>query len=501
MLTSNLNLARARKNPNIPLLYTDSADIFTSSSQMTSSGSGEDSPVSPSSGSSSKSWYAKLLLCSTKRPLLMISLWTIIYYITSAVSSIWNKWLVDSSHAGVAPTTLTLLHLAIGLASDSTIRHYTEDNLKSTVLASDHKRTSWDILVAFLPISIFVTLTKLTTYWSYQYVSIALAHTAKASEPIFNVIVAAVVFGEFHSRQVYLSLLPISVGIFLASVSDFSYNHTGFFIAVLSALAKVLQNIYTKRLMETGKFTFWEVHLYCGAASLIVLSPVLFLQQFTFETNPFAHLPLFALLFDSLLQWTSSVSSYIVLSLVSHLTATVINVMKRFLMIVSGDLFDGNGLAPLNVVGVCLAMIGILLYNVVKDGDLDLSSVYGSGGQEPPWVSLSRVFIDPILSFFTVTVIRPIAFFCSAFAMMLPREIQRPVGATFSYLAMLISVTYRKIFGDAPLLPQTTTSEGGLSTSSSSENFDDVESNNQTVSSHHQRRSVIVSISSPVETT
>ena len=470
----------------------------SSSSSSSSGSSGDDSPTSQSSESSSKSWYAKLMLCGTKRPLLMISMWTLIYYVTSAVSSIWNKWLVDSSHAGVAPTTLTLLHLAIGLASDSTIRHYTEDNLKSTVLATDNKRTSWDILVAFLPISIFVTLTKLTTYWSYQYVSIALAHTAKASEPIFNVIVAAVVFGEFHSRQVYLSLLPISVGIFLASVSDFSYNHTGFFIAVLSALAKVLQNIYTKRLMETGKFTFWEVHLYCGAASLIVLSPVLFLQQFTFETNPFAHLPLFALLFDSLLQWTSSVSSYIVLSLVSHLTATVINVMKRFMMIVSGDLFDGNGLAPLNVVGVCLAMSGILLYNIVKDGDMDLSSLYGTAsGQEPPWVALSRVFIDPVLSFITVTLIRPIAFFCSALTMMLPLEVQRPIGASFSYVSMLLSVANRRIFGEAPLLPQTDRGGGGLSTSSSSENFDNVEVNSGGVM---QRRSVIVSISSPVET-
>ena len=68
-------------------------------------------------------------------------------------------------------------------------------------------------------------------------------------------IVAALVFGEFHSRQVYLSLVPISLGIFLASVSDFSYNHTGFFIAVLSALAKVLpvlEDMGLSALVEEG---------------------------------------------------------------------------------------------------------------------------------------------------------------------------------------------------------------------------------------------------------
>ncbi len=41
---------------------------------------------------------------------------------------------------------------------------------------------------------------------------------------------------------------------------------------------KVLQNIYTKRLMSGGKFTFWEIHLFCGAASLLILLPVLAVQ-------------------------------------------------------------------------------------------------------------------------------------------------------------------------------------------------------------------------------
>ena len=201
------------------------------------------------------------LSVATLKHVLLVALWTLVYYATSAAAGVWNKWLVDKhtggAHAGVAPTTLTLLHLAIGLASDSSIRACTRDGAQAAVLAGDHRRSAWDLVQAFLPISVFVTLGKVTTYLSYQYVSMALAHTAKASEPIFNVVVAALFFGEFHSRQVYLSLVPISLGIFLASVSDFTYNHTGFAIAVSSALAKVLQNIYTKRLMDTGRYTFW----------------------------------------------------------------------------------------------------------------------------------------------------------------------------------------------------------------------------------------------------
>jgi hypothetical protein len=41
----------------------------------------------------------------------------------------------------------------------------------------------------------------------YQAVSISLAHTAKASEPIFNVIIAALLFGEHRNAAVYISLV------------------------------------------------------------------------------------------------------------------------------------------------------------------------------------------------------------------------------------------------------------------------------------------------------
>ena len=312
--------------------------------------------------------------------------WTIVYYITSAAAGIWNKYLVDETKAHVAPTTLTVLHLLIGLGSDTTIRRFTHDDRAAAILAADYHRTWYDTLAAFVPIAIFITLSKLTTYLSYQYVSMALAHTAKASEPIFNVIVCAIAFKEYHSSQVYLTLLPISIGIALASISDFSYNHTGFFIAILSALMKVLQNIYTKRLFDTGKWTFWEIHLYCGAVSLLLMAPVIYVESVTFSGSPFSHLPIFALFFDSILQWLSSVSAYVVLSLVSSLTATIVNVMKRLVMIVSGDLFDGISMSPFNGLGVLLAMLGVLSYNLVKDQ----TSGQSNEDDEAPWHALAR---------------------------------------------------------------------------------------------------------------
>ena len=223
--------------------------------------------------------------------MMQILAWTLVYYATSAASGVWNKNLVDAN--SVSPTVLTLLHLLVSLASDIAIMRYgrSRSSGSSGVTSSGAavptvRHSAWEIVSSFTPISLFVIMNKLATYLSYQHVSVALSHTAKASEPIFNVIVAGLFFREFHSRPVYLSLIPIAVGVGLASVTDFTYNHTGFFWATASALMKVLQNIYTKRLMTAGRFTFWEIHMYCGAASLVILAPVLIVQTSTSEQSP-----------------------------------------------------------------------------------------------------------------------------------------------------------------------------------------------------------------------
>jgi hypothetical protein len=77
--------------------------------------------------------------------------------------------------------------------------------------------------------------------------------------------------------------------------------------------------------------------------------------------------PLFSLVMCSVLQYLSSIASYKVLHLVSHLTFTIVNVMKRLVIIISGMVVFGQALGFVNTFGVILSAVGILVYNVVKD--------------------------------------------------------------------------------------------------------------------------------------
>ncbi len=154
-------------------------------------------------------------------------------------------------------------------------------------------------------------------------------------------------------------------------------QHIGFAAASASAIFKVLQNIYTKRVMGTAHFSFYEIHLFCGIASIAVLMPWAIVSHVS--ASQAVHLPrsgplpgegadafpLLLLAGDSALQYVSSISSYMVLSLVAHLTFTIVNSMKRLVIITSGTLVFG-GFAITNFIGVCMAVGGVFLYNLAK---------------------------------------------------------------------------------------------------------------------------------------
>lgn len=81
-----------------------------------------------------------------------------------------------------------------------------------------------DSLLWILPLSLFSVIVKVLTYWSYETVPVSVVHTCKASQPLFNVFAAYAIYRSKFSLATYLSLLPIVLGVVLASVSEMRIN-------------------------------------------------------------------------------------------------------------------------------------------------------------------------------------------------------------------------------------------------------------------------------------
>ena len=86
------------------------------------------------------------------------------------------------------------------------------------------QRTCMRNIMWIVPLSLFSILAKTLTYWSYNVVPVSITQTCKASQPFFNVVLAYVMYRSRFSLATYSSLVPIVVGVFMASVSEMGMN-------------------------------------------------------------------------------------------------------------------------------------------------------------------------------------------------------------------------------------------------------------------------------------
>nr|CAD7427069.1 unnamed protein product [Timema monikensis] len=194
-----------------------------------------------------------------------------------------------------------------------------------------------------LPLAVGKFLASVFSHVSIWKVPVSYAHTVKATMPLFTVILSRIILREKQSCKVYMSLVPIILGVAIATATEISFDVIGLASALVATMGFSLQNIFSKKVLhDTGIHHLRLLHI-LGRLALIMFLPV---WVFVDLRNVLEH--------------PSFVMSLVIL---------------------------GNPVTPTNVFGMMLAIFGVLFYNKAKYDarELQRKQTILPFSSRPPW--------------------------------------------------------------------------------------------------------------------
>lgn len=243
---------------------------------------------------------------------------------------------------------------------------------------------------------------------SLKHIAASFTETIKASAPFFTVIIAYFMLGETTTLPVVASLIPVAGGLVMVSYSELSFNMIGFSAAVATNVIECVQNVFSKRLLAR-EYTASQLQFYTSLTALVLQAPLFILNSADSASPAAAPVPVMlndnasltnvdaslngtaltgsplvdhaylapspvelsrgviALLWiDGVLYHAQSVVAYVVMSYLSPVTVSVVNTLKRALLIWISVLVFGNRVTPLAKLGTLICLLGALWYNFAR---------------------------------------------------------------------------------------------------------------------------------------
>jgi len=205
---------------------------------------------------------------------------------------------------------------------------------------------------------------------SFAAVAISLTHTVKTMEPAFNVILSRLVLGETTPLPVMAALLPIMVGVGMASAAELSFNWYGFISAMISNLTFGFRAVWSKKNMNniknlgsTGIYA-WTTLISCFICipGVLLCEPAVWgaIQEQVAAKGAVAFaMPLLSV---GILYHLYNQFAFNTLGRVSPVSHGVCNVVKRVCIIATSVMFFGNTLTTQTKIGTVVALAGTYLY-------------------------------------------------------------------------------------------------------------------------------------------
>ena len=204
-------------------------------------------------------------------------------------------------------------------------------------------------------------------------VSVPIHQTMRSTCPVFAILIYRFLYSRSYSTSTYISLVPIILGVALATYGDYYFTTIGFFLTLLGVLLASAKTVASNRLM-TGSLALPPLEILLRMSPLAALQSLLFailsgegnaFLAWVHEGNLSSRYAV-ALASNGYLAYLLNITSFYTNKLAGALTITVCANMKQCLTILLGVIAFNVHVGMLNGCGMVIALLGAAVYSKVE---------------------------------------------------------------------------------------------------------------------------------------
>ncbi|GMH22731.1 hypothetical protein Nepgr_024574 [Nepenthes gracilis] len=276
-----------------------------------------------------------------------------------------NKYLL-SIYGYRYPIFLTMLHMLSCTAYSFASIHCLN------LVPVQHIQSSRQFLKVFALSAIF-SFSVVCGNTSLKYIPVSFNQAIGATTPFFTAIFAFIITCKKEAPEVYFSLVPVVLGIVLASNSEPLFHMFGFLVCLGSTAGRALKSVVQGILLtsDSEKLHSMNLLLFMAPMAAVILLPFSIYVEgnvaaLTVEKARRDWFIVFLLAGNATVAYLVNLTNFLVTKHTSALTLQVLGNAKSAVAAVVSVLIFRNPVTVMGMTGFAITIIGVVLYSEAK---------------------------------------------------------------------------------------------------------------------------------------
>lgn len=191
--------------------------------------------------------------------------------------------------------------------------------------------------------------------------------------PVATILIYKFAYSRAYSTQTWLSMIPLVLGVGLATFGDYYFTMTGFLLTLLGVILAAVKTVATNNLM-TGSLKLSAMEVLFRMCPLAALQCLLYAAgsgeigklQLAAAEGIFTRKLLFGIATNAAMAFGLNLVSFQTNKVAGALTISVCGNVKQVMTIMLGIVLFSVQVGPLNATGMLIATAGAAYYSKVE---------------------------------------------------------------------------------------------------------------------------------------